>query len=80
LSETILTRPRPALHTGEPFVIPNPWDAGSAQAGEVIVSAAVADAAGSEGLERRTVEIRGRVEPVEVVVLRPSEVEIGAGS
>jgi len=46
----------------------------------VIVSVAAAEAAGSESVERRTVEIRGRVEPIEVIVLRPSEVEIGASS
>jgi adenylate cyclase len=54
--------------------------ASAARAGEVIVSAAVAEAAGSDSVERRTVEIRGRVEPIEVIVLRPSEVEIGASS
>ena len=51
-----------------------------ARAGEVIVSVAAAEASGADGLERRTVEIRGRVEPVEVMVLRPPESEIGAGS
>jgi adenylate cyclase len=45
--------------------------ASAARAGEVIVSVAAAEAAGSDSLERRTVEIRGRVEPVEVMVLRP---------
>jgi adenylate cyclase len=50
--------------------------AAAAQAGEVIVSAAVADAAGSEGLERRTVEIRGRVEPIEVLILRPGAIDV----
>jgi adenylate cyclase len=54
--------------------------ASAASAGELIVSVAAAEAAGADGLERRTVEIRGRVEPVEVLVLRPAEVEIGAGS
>jgi adenylate cyclase len=54
--------------------------ASAARAGEVIVSVAAAEAAGSDGVERRTVEIRGRVEPIEVIVLRPSEVEVGASS
>jgi adenylate cyclase len=54
--------------------------ASAARAGEVLVSVAAAEAAGADGLERRTVEIRGRVEPVEVVVLRPAEVESGATS
>ena len=46
----------------------------------MIVSVAAAEAAGSaaNSLERRTVEIRGRVEPIEVIVLRPAEAEIGA--
>ena len=46
--------------------------ASSAGAGELIVSAAAADAAGTatEGLERRTVEIRGRTQPIDVIVLR----------
>jgi adenylate cyclase len=47
-----------------------------AQAGEVIISAAVADAAGSESLERRRVEIRGRVEPIEVLILRPGAIDV----
>ena len=53
-----------------------------ARAGEVLVSTAAAEAAGpgTEGRERRTVEIRGRVEPVEVIVLRPAEVEPAADS
>jgi adenylate cyclase len=54
--------------------------ASAARAGEVIVSVAAAEAAGADSADRRTVEIRGRVEPVEVVVLRPAEVEIGANS
>jgi adenylate cyclase len=47
--------------------------ASAAGAGEVIVSLAAAEAAGTDidGLERRTVEIRGRTEPIEVVVLVP---------
>ena len=54
--------------------------ASAASAGEVIVSVAAAEAAGSDTRERRTVELRGRVEPIEVIVLRPAEVEIGASS
>ena len=56
--------------------------ASAARAGEVIVSTAAADAAGAgtDGLERRTVEIRGRVELVEVIVLRPAEVATATGS
>jgi adenylate cyclase len=42
----------------------------AAGAGEVIVSIAAAEAAGLEGVERRTVEIRGRAEPVEVSIFR----------
>ena len=46
--------------------------ASAARAGEVLVSVAAATAAGTptEGFERRTVEIRGRSEALEVVVLR----------
>lgn len=46
--------------------------ASTARAGELIVSAAAAEAAGTaaEGLERRTVEIRGRTRPIDVLVLR----------
>jgi len=42
-----------------------------AAAGEVIVSVATAAAAGmtNDRLERRTVAIRGRIEPIEVIVL-----------
>jgi class 3 adenylate cyclase len=54
--------------------------ASAARAGEVIVSAAAAEAPGSDSLGRRRVEIRGRVEPIEVIVLRPAEAEIGASS
>lgn len=45
--------------------------ASAAIAGEVIVSLAAATAAGMpiENLERRTVEIRGRTEPIEVIVI-----------
>jgi adenylate cyclase len=45
--------------------------ASAAVAGEVIVSVATAEAAGmaTGQLERRTVEIRGRTEPIEVIVL-----------
>jgi adenylate cyclase len=47
--------------------------ASAAVAGEVIVSMAAAEAAGlvTDDLERRTVEIRGRTDPIEVIVLRP---------
>lgn len=46
--------------------------ASAARAGEVLVSAAATDAAltPTEGHERRTLPIRGRTEPIEVVVLR----------
>jgi adenylate cyclase len=46
-----------------------------ARAGEVLVSLAAAESAGTStvGLERRTVDIRGRSEPIEVVVLRPPD-------
>jgi adenylate cyclase len=45
--------------------------ASAASAGEVIVSVAAAEIAGmaTEQLERRTVEIRGRTEPIEVIVV-----------
>lgn len=45
--------------------------ASAAAAGEVIVSVATAEAAGmtTDQLERRTVAIRGRIEPIEVIVL-----------
>jgi hypothetical protein len=33
---------------------------------------AAADAAGLDSFERRRVEIRGRAEPIEVVILRPA--------
>jgi adenylate cyclase len=46
--------------------------ASAAAAGEVIVSVAAAEAAGlvTDHPERRTVDIRGRTEPIKVVVLR----------
>ena len=49
--------------------------ASAARAGEVLVSIAAATAAGTptDGLERRTIDIRGRSEPLEVVVLRPGD-------
>lgn len=49
--------------------------ASAARAGEVLVSVAAATAAGTttEGRERRTVEIRGRSEPLEVFVLRTGD-------
>jgi adenylate cyclase len=45
--------------------------ASAAAAGEVMVSVATAEAAGmtTDRLERRTVAIRGRIEPIEVIVL-----------
>lgn len=45
--------------------------------GELLVSAEAADAAGTDrsGLEHRTVEARGRTEPVEVVVVRGASAE-----
>ena len=45
--------------------------ASAAGAGEVIVSVAAAEGAGmaTDQLERRTVEIRGRTEPIKVIVL-----------
>jgi adenylate cyclase len=42
-----------------------------ARAGEVIVSVDAAEAARVESRERRTMEIRGRAEPIEAVILRP---------
>lgn len=56
--------------------------ASSAGAGEVIVSVAAAEASGlaEAGLEHRTLPIRGRTEPIEVVVLRPSEGDRAATS
>jgi adenylate cyclase len=50
--------------------------ASAARAGEVIVSVAAAEAAGADSAERRTVEIRGRVEPIEVLVLRPGAIDV----
>jgi adenylate cyclase len=48
--------------------------ASAARAGEVLISVAAATAAGTptEGLERRTLDIRGRSESLEVVVIRPA--------
>ena len=46
--------------------------AAAARAGEVIVSVAAAEAADSDSVERRTVEIRGRAEPIDVIVLHPA--------
>ena len=44
-----------------------------AAAGEILVTAAAAEAAGLEpGLERRTLALKGKSEPVEVVVLGPA--------
>jgi hypothetical protein len=49
--------------------------ASAAAAGEVIVSVATAEAAGmtTDQLERRTVAIRGHIEPIEVIVLPRSD-------
>lgn len=45
--------------------------ASAADAGEVLVSSAAADAAGlAGGSERRRLDLRGRTEPVDVIVLR----------
>jgi adenylate cyclase len=54
--------------------------ASAARAGEVLVSVAAAEAAGSESRERRMVDIRGRANPVDVIVLRQADVEFAAGS
>jgi adenylate cyclase len=53
--------------------------ASAAGAGEVLVSVAASDAAHTltDGHERRTLPIRGRIEPVEVVVLRSSGATAG---
>jgi adenylate cyclase len=51
--------------------------ASAAGAGEVLVSVAAAQAAGAvdmTGVERRTVPIRGRTTPIDVLVLRPAAV------
>jgi adenylate cyclase len=46
--------------------------ASTAEAGEILVTRAAADAAGFAGAaEERRLELRGRAEPVDVVVLRP---------
>ena len=56
--------------------------ASAARAGEVLVSLTAAEAADLtiEGLEHRTLDIRGRSEPIEVVVLRPAAAELAAAS
>jgi adenylate cyclase len=53
--------------------------ASAAGAGEILVSSAAATAAGlaSEGFEQRHLELRGRTEPIDVVVLR-AETPVGA--
>jgi adenylate cyclase len=44
-----------------------------AAAGEILVTATAAAAAGLDaGFERRTLELKGKTEPVEVVVLGPA--------
>ena len=47
--------------------------ASSAAAGEILVTVAAAETADYEtnGLERRNLEVRGRLEPIDVVVIRP---------
>jgi adenylate cyclase len=47
--------------------------ASSAGAGELLVSVAAAQAAeyAIDGLDRRTLEVRGRHEPIDIVVFRP---------
>ena len=47
--------------------------ASTAAAGEILVSVAAAEAAGQlrDGLERRSLAVRGRHEPIDVVVIRP---------
>jgi adenylate cyclase len=50
--------------------------ASAARPGEVLVSVAAAEAAGSAAFERRTVEIRGRAEPIEVVIVRHASGDI----
>jgi adenylate cyclase len=56
--------------------------ASAAIAGEVIGSAAAAEAAdmATDHLERRTVEIRGRTEPIKVIVLPATNQDIVASS
>jgi adenylate cyclase len=56
--------------------------ASAAMAGEVLISTAAADAAATptDGLERRTLDIRGRTEPIEVMVLRPADIQLAAAS
>ena len=49
--------------------------ASEARAGEVLASVAAAEAAGLPSGERRTMDIRGRAEPIEVIVLRHRAVE-----
>jgi adenylate cyclase len=56
--------------------------ASAAAAGDVIVSAAAAEAAdmATDHLERRTVAIRGRTEPIEVIVLPATNQDTVASS
>ena len=56
--------------------------ASAARAGEVLVSAAAVDAAGlaTGDLERRTLEIRGRIESIDVLVVRSATLELAAAS
>ena len=46
--------------------------------GAYLVAAATAAGTATEGFERRTVEIRGRSEPLEVVVLRSGDSQAAA--
>ena len=56
--------------------------ASAAAAGEVLVTVAAASVAGvdSAGLERRRLELRGRAEPVDVIVLRDGVTATAAGA
>ena len=48
-----------ALHEGEPFVIPNPWDAGSAVAFAKLGFKALASTSGGFAADPRPVRRRG---------------------
>ena len=52
--------------------------ASAAMAGEVLISTAAAEAAATPiaGLERRTLDIRGRTESIDVIVLRPADIPV----
>ena len=51
-----------ALHAGDPFVIPNPWDAGSARVLEALGFRAVASTSSSSRFAASTV--RRRMKPI----------------